>query len=68
MNSYVASGLDDATYDIRKSYGQLHQKEKINYYLLSTYFYSKDNILYMYGDSFDYDISKTEGSYEAKRY
>ncbi len=71
MNSDVTSRLDGAIYDIRKSYdnsySQLHQKQKIDYDLLSTYFYSKDNILYMYGDSFDYNISKIEGNYEGEK-
>ena len=71
MNPDVTSRLDGATYDIRKlyneAYSKVHQKQKIDYDLLSTYFYSKDNILYMYGDSFDYNINKIEGNYEGEK-
>lgn len=71
MSTDVTSRLDKATYDIRKlyneSYTQVHQKQKIDYDLISTYFYSKDNILYMYGDSFDYKINKIEGNYEGEK-
>ena len=70
MSPDVTSRLDGATYELRKSfsdYTKVHQKEKIDYDLISTYFYAKDNILYMYGDAFDNKINKIEGNYEGEK-